>query len=375
MQSRNKFRATRFVLLKISWLFIFFSRLRRAEKRILIIKIDAIGDYILFRNYLEVLKKSEKYKGYKIDLLGNVKWKDLALEYDKDFVSDFIFINEDELLVKPLKVFKLGIKLFKRRYQIVLQSTYSRTLLGNGISALASPRENISYLSDNEHNPRYKKKTDKFYTSLIKLPDTSYHELERNHFFFEAITGEIIPFQQPSLHVKKNKKEGILIFPGSSTYKKNWEKEKFLEIINRILQTTNHNVIIAGGPAEKSIACYLVGQSPYYDRITDKTGNTTLPDLISLVAGSKLVISNDTNTVHIAAATDVPAICILGGGHFGRFLPYPAHFKSKPISIFSHMPCFNCSWECKYHTLHHEPFPCISRVNTESVWNEVIKLV
>ena len=49
---------------------------------LLLIRIDAIGDYILFRNYIEVLKNSAKYKDYKITLVGNIAWKSIAEELD-----------------------------------------------------------------------------------------------------------------------------------------------------------------------------------------------------------------------------------------------------------------------------------------------------
>jgi hypothetical protein len=60
------------------------------SKELLIVKTDAIGDYILFRNLLPYIRNSKRFQGYKIVLLGNVIWKDLAEFYDKDFVDEFI---------------------------------------------------------------------------------------------------------------------------------------------------------------------------------------------------------------------------------------------------------------------------------------------
>src|SRR5690606_18398655 len=91
---RNKFRLTRFILLKLSYIFRFLSKFRKPAKRLLIIKIDAIGDYILFRNYLEILHQSERFKDYEIELLGNDAWKDLTWQYDSNLISKYWFINE-----------------------------------------------------------------------------------------------------------------------------------------------------------------------------------------------------------------------------------------------------------------------------------------
>jgi hypothetical protein len=85
-QNRNLFRLTRFILLKLPYLFRFLARFRKPAKRLLIIKTDAIGDFILFRNFIEEVKLSLKYRDYEIELLGNELWKDLVLAYDSRYL-------------------------------------------------------------------------------------------------------------------------------------------------------------------------------------------------------------------------------------------------------------------------------------------------
>ncbi len=48
---------------------------------LLIVRLDAIGDYILFRNFLKVIRNSEKFNNYTITLCGNTLWKDIFYEY------------------------------------------------------------------------------------------------------------------------------------------------------------------------------------------------------------------------------------------------------------------------------------------------------
>lgn len=374
IRNKRKFRTVRFILLKVSRLLKLVSLFRRAQKRILIVKIDAIGDYILFRNFLDALKNSEKYQNYDIELLGNKSWKDLALAYDKNFVSHFHFIDEDSLYEAPGRIFKIGWKLFSRKYEIVLQPTYSRTLVGNGLAAMAAGKTSIAYNSKHEHHPRYKKQTDRFYTTLIELPQGTYHEYERNHFFFKSVLDQVdLPFVSPTLPVVKNQSKDILIFPGSSYYKRNWEKEKFANIIAKLLKETDSKIVIAGGRDEVATASYFLGVLPSSPQLEDLTGKTSLPELIQLVSNSKLVISNETSAVHIAAACKTPVVCITGGGHFERFAPYAGSMSFKPICVYEYMPCYRCDWNCKYHNDFNEPFPCISRISEETVWNVITR--
>jgi len=376
MYNKKKFRKVRFIIFTISRIFSFLAKFRKAHKRILLVRIDAIGDYILFRNYIEMLKTSEKYKDYEIELLGNVSWKDLALEYDSAFISKFYFISENPLYEQPSKVLKLGWLLFKRRYAVVLHPTYSRSVIGTGFAALAAGKENVAYNYKIGPHIEYKKYTDRLHTRLIELPVEIYHEYEKNGYFFETVIGDqSLPLKELSLPVLKVKTNTVLVFPGSSYYKRNWEKENFLEIVKRLLNETSFRVIIAGGPSEVPVASYIIGHLPVSERLIDLSGQSTLPELVQLIADAELVISNETSAVHIAAACKTEVICIQGGGHFERFTPYPEAMAFKPICVFEKMSCYNCNWNCRYYNDFNEPFPCISRINIETVWLEVQKKV
>ena len=49
------------------------------------------------------------------------------------------------------------------------------------------------------------------------------------------------------------------------------------------------------------------------------------------------MISNETGTVHIAAALNVKTICISNANHIGRFNPYPTEMKIPTRYIYP--PC------------------------------------
>jgi len=231
--------------------------------RLLIIKTDAIGDYILFRNYLEVLRRSEKFKDYHITLLGNELWKDLALKYDRDFVDDFLFTMPDKLYYSPLKTLKLGCRLFLNNYRVVLQPSSTRLLITDGLAALTAAKQIVGFESNNEGIlPRYKVKTDKFYTQRLQLPAGINFEFERSKFFFESVLKLPITLNAPLLPIKDSSKQRIIIFPGSGVLKRSWAPEKFLALIKLIRQHTSQPVYLAGGPAEMQIGDYLTENLP-----------------------------------------------------------------------------------------------------------------
>ncbi|MCC8424343.1 glycosyltransferase family 9 protein [Mucilaginibacter sp. UR6-11] len=368
IKNRHLFRLTRFVLLKLPAFFRLLARFRTPKKRLLLIKTDAIGDYILFRNFIEIVKRSEKYKDYRIDLLGNSLWRDITLAYDEQFLGEMYFVNPNNFYEAPLKTLKQGWRLFANNYEAVLQPTYTRVFITDGFAGLTAARHIIGFESDNEGIvPRYKNKTDKFYTRRLLLPADSYFEFERNTFFFETVLETKITIQWPQINTPGGQKQGIAILPGAGAFKRGWQGEKFLQLIRRILQGTSQPVYLIGGPAEARAGDYLM-QNLEPGSIENLINKTTLPQLIEKIGSSALLIANETSAIHMAVAAQTPSVCILGGGHFERFAPYPAGTNCAPVCVYEKLPCYYCNWLCIYKTESHEPFPCISTISLENVW-------
>jgi len=62
-------------------------------------------------------------------------------------------------------------------------------------------------------------------------------------------------------------------------------------------------------------------------------------------------------------------VAILGGGHFGRFLPYvviPEKKKHLPAVVFHKMDCFGCEWDCQFVSFG-ELVPGVGRVGVKEV--------
>jgi len=329
----------------------------------------------LFRNYIEIVTNSEKFKGYQIDLLGNAVWKDIALQYDNSFIRDFFFITSDDLYEAPIKALKLGWQLFKKKYETVLQPSFARTFITDGLAGLTAANQVIGFEGGTERiNIKYKNKTDKFYTEKLQLPVGMDFEFDRSKFFFEYVLTRPVNITGPFINCENKNRQGIIIFPGAGVSKRSWEPEKFLELIKLIKQHTSQPLYLAGGPAEMQIGDYLTGNLPP-NSIDNLTGKTSLPQLIELISNSALIIANETSAIHIAAATQTKAICILGGGHFGRFAPYPDYMKHKPVCLYEKMECYHCNWDCKFKTGKNESYPCVSGISLEKVWQTTLLLL
>tara|TARA_B100000700_G_C14550271_1_gene626203 strand:- start:92 stop:565 length:474 start_codon:yes stop_codon:yes gene_type:complete len=102
--------------------------------------------------------------------------------------------------------------------------------------------------------------------------------------------------------------------------------------------------------------------------IIDLTGRSTLPELFDIIQGAVIVISNDTGPAHAAIALGTKTVVVVGGGHFGCFVPYPDGVAPEHARfVFEHMDCYHCFWRCHKRTDSQASFPCVEAVSMEKV--------
>ena len=71
-----------------------------------------------------------------------------------------------------------------------------------------------------------------------------------------------------------------------------------------------------------------------FNSVFNLAGQISLSNLVKYIENAKLLISNETGPVHIAAAVNTPLICISNGNHLGRFNPYPQSIFPKANYIY-----------------------------------------
>lgn len=96
--------------------------------------------------------------------------------------------------------------------------------------------------------------------------------------------------------------------------------------------------IIVGGAKERALGQEITaGLEP--GLVHDLTGQTTLGEVIGLLARADVVVSNDSGLMHIAAALDRPLIALFGSSSPERTPPLSPHAQILSTDI-SCRPCF-----------------------------------
>jgi ADP-heptose:LPS heptosyltransferase len=174
-----------------------------------------------------------------------------------------------------------------------------------------------------------------------------------------------------SLYDLKPNGKYFLIFPGSNGKYKMWPKERFTFLATELVSHTGYTAVVCGSHSEielcESIAKHVVGA-------INLAGKTSILEAVELIRGATFVVGNDSSSIHIAAATNTTSFCILGGGHYGMFVPYPKDWTGKsPHVINYNMPCYGCGWRCKFSSSTDSPFPCIQNVSSDVVLKVILK--
>ena len=351
-------------------------------KLILLIRQDRIGDFIL---WLDTAKEYRKYyppENYKIILIGNAIWSDLAKGLP--FWDEVLPVNVKAF--KALSRYRWNILRKVRNFgaNIAIQPTYSREFYhGDSLIRASNAYKKVSSAGNMSNRDRLKKwLANRWHTELIPATTISLTELERNAEFFSCLSGEDYHCIYPKLNLPKSMMQQLhegdffyVLVPGASTNLKKWPPECFAKLAEKIFRHTNWPGIICGTQKEHLLSENILKHcnAP----LKNMSGQTSLPELVRLLDQCQITISNDTGTAHISSAVETKTLCVLGGGHFGRFAPYPEiSGGTNSLKVVYHkMPCYGCNWECIYHIKEEEPAPCISNISIDAVWKEVEKII
>jgi len=144
-----------------------------------------------------------------------------------------------------------------------------------------------------------------------------------------------------------------------------WKENKWIELINLILECYNVNI-------------YLLGEKAEYERLEAIQKNitskidikiTTVSELVEEIINSNLLICLDSGPMHIASAFNIPTIALFGPGNIGVW--HPTGANSIVINHQDRYPCAPClQKKCVY-----PDFNCMDAILVEEVFQKVQKVI
>lgn len=345
-----------------------------------IVRLDLIGDFILWLNAAK--KFRNLYPNAKLTLIANQAWSDLARLLP--YWDDMIMIDRKKFTRDPVYRFKTLKQMRLLEIETVIETTYSREFrLGDSLIRASAANHRIGSTGDLSNITSWQKKiSDKWYSQLIAAKEEPFMEIQRNAEFMRGLglrdfTSGIssLPFLVDLSENLMIKQPYFIIFPGASFPGKLWPVERFGEVLLKLNGLNSGIAVLCGSRQERALCARIIDSSG--TEALNLAGKTTLPELVEVIRRAKFLVGSDTSAVHIAAAVGTPSVCILGGGHYGRFLPYVVDSDEQiaPVPVVHRMDCFGCNWQCTQTHARDMAFPCISHITVQDVFQlcETIK--
>lgn len=137
----------------------------------------------------------------------------------------------------------------------------------------------------------------------------------------------------------KKKYRLIGIHPFSGNYTKQWSFKKFAHLINRIIKELNAFVVVFGAKRESTDMDRIFEHIDQKERTECLVGKIDLSEFIKLIQQVDLFVGNDSGPGHIAGSFDIPSVTIFSG----RIIASEWHpFGSANQAVQSIIHCAPC---------------------------------
>ena len=149
----------------------------------------------------------------------------------------------------------------------------------------------------------------------------------------------------------------IVVAPCGSASIRDWNTDGYRQVAAALSPCT---VVLVGTQRDRHFAKHLDWFGLPDVRVANWIGRTDIVELVEVIRKADLVIGAESAAFHVAVALGKRTICIAGGGHWGRFVPWGAADRTR---VLTHpLDCFGCNWKC-----HRPTVECIQGVAPETV--------
>lgn len=310
------------------------------QKTILIIKTDHIGDHLLFRNFMEEIKKSEKYKDCIIHFIGNEVFQEISELLDKDIIDKSFWVKHklpslpiEEIDATRERLFNEGLL---KKYDLIFFPGFNRNYfedcyfrLISGISYKELVCNDGAVMSQKSPSTKY----NGIYTRIIHLPKCyEVFEFDMNKHLIEEITEEKNFLKSPYIEWKREKKikeNYIVITLFSRNMENRWHPFNYVELIKWLKEKYQMPIYIIGSKEDEMIynefsSLFSPFVIPFFGQSWQK--------VISLINDCQLYIGPDSGCYHLSVCLNKKTVVISRGVALYRFNSYPE--RSNLITVF-----------------------------------------
>ena len=304
-------------------------------RSILLVRLSSLGDILLMTPLLNLLRTACPQA--QIDVLVKAEYRDLLRSHPG--IHRLLTFDSRQSLLRTLR----GLRADRYDLALDLHCTPRSQLLLRGLRA----RRKLTY---NKQVLRRALLVRLGWNTLRRV--TPVPELYAAPLRRLGLTGQL---GTPSMHLDPESTEAmqaqiahslpdapdqplLAVAPGARWPTKRWPVERFAAVAQALAREKRAAVVILGGPDEAQLACTLGDRLDV--PVVNGAGSLSLMHSAALLSRCRLLISNDSGLMHMAAALRVPVVAIFGPT-VQEFGFYP--FQTRAEVVSEPLPCRPCS--------------------------------
>jgi len=286
-------------------------------KRILLIQLGDIGDVVLTFPSIKALHENFP----QANLIIAVREKARELIEDCPWATGVISINKDKRRLAQEIAYQKDFFLRLRKYNFDLAIDMRRGTRGAILAFLSGARQRIGFYTNEGRLWR-----DWAFTHLVSPEERPGQYVAERYFNLlatynirtENIWPElVIPQEKQQRAAALFRKENIpsarpviAVQPFSLWQYKEWGREKYIQMIDRIQSKYDLSIIITGSADERYWASEIVKKCK--QNVYNFAGKTAIGMLAAVLKACNLFIGGDSAGMHISSAVGTPTISIFG---------------------------------------------------------------
>jgi ADP-heptose:LPS heptosyltransferase len=325
---------------------------KNPPKKILAIRLQAMGDLVITLPYLQSLKKS--LPGARLDLLTREEVE--AIPRNIHLFDNVYSIGGRRNFKKQfaLTCFMLP-KFFLQKYDVVLD--LQNTLISKLVRKAALPKawsefDKISHIAAGER-------------TRLTIEAAGFENIKACYGF--SIKSHVVIDDLLKQNGWNETQQLVVLNPAGAFETRNWPLENYVTFtqlwLNKFPQT---QFLMPGTDLIKDKAAYL--KEKLSDKLIDLTCKTTPPEVFAVIQKAKFALSEDSGLMHMAWVSGVPTLAMFGSTRSYWSAPLGKHSL---LLDSSDLPCGNCMLEkCLYGDTH-----CLTRYTPEFVFEKALSLI
>lgn len=160
----------------------------------------------------------------------------------------------------------------------------------------------------------------------------------------------------------------VAMHPSASCISKRWMPQRFAEVADRLIEQTKSRVVLVAGPDDRAFA-QAVEQAMHHPPI-NLAGQLSLGELAALLQRCQVLISNDSGPVHIAAAVGRPVVAIFGRNQRGLSPQRWGPLGEQHVILHKDVGCVTClAYNCDI------GFLCLTSLSVDEVYHATTRVI